>query len=187
MLRKLLNLLRWPAAALGALLLYLGVLPLFHNFHAVVEGEVYRAAQPSAVDILHYASHQNIRSILNLRGENVGKTWYDDELAEAKKDGIQLINFRMSMKRELSREEAENLIRIMREAPKPLLIHCRAGADRTGLAAALYVAAIAKQGEWAAERQLWINYGHVPLWFTDAFAMNRSFEKLEAYLGFWDS
>jgi hypothetical protein len=49
------------------------------------------------------------------------------------------------------------------------------------------MAAIAKKGEWAAERQLWIHYGHLPLWINESFAMNRTFERMEPYLGFYDS
>ncbi len=76
----------------------------------------------------------------------------------------------------------------MRDAPKPLLIHCLAGADRTGLASALYVAGVEGRGELAAEWQLSIAYGHVgvPV-LSRAWAMNQTWEKMEAWLGFPDS
>jgi hypothetical protein len=65
--------------------------------------------------------------------------------------------------------------------------HNRPWLRRTGLAAALYFAAVAKRSEWASERQLWPIYGHLPLRFIDAYAMNRTFESLEPYLGFGNS
>ena len=157
------------------------------NFHTVVEGELYRSAQLQSGDIAAYQQQYHIKSIINLRGENTGAEWYDTEVKEAAQAGVTHLNFRMSSKRELSQEQAAQLIAMMHDAPKPLLIHCRAGSDRTGLASALYVAAVSKGGEEAAERQLWLYYGHLPLFFTSAYAMNRSFENLEAYLGFGDS
>ncbi|MFD2031462.1 tyrosine-protein phosphatase [Ancylobacter dichloromethanicus] len=49
----------------------------------------------------------------------------------------------------------------MKDAKKPILIHCQAGADRSGLASALYLAAIKKNSaEAEAEAQLSIRYGH---------------------------
>jgi len=104
--------------------------------------------------------------------------------------GIKHINFRMKAARELTNEQAFELIEVMRKAPKPLLIHCRAGADRTGLAAALYVAAISKGGEDAAEEQLSLRYGHLPafpFFWTEAQAMYRTFERMEPLLGYPDS
>lgn len=159
-------------AALIGIQIYLG------NDHAVIEGELYRAAQPTPRDIERYARDYGIKSILNLRGENVGSPWYDAEAASAKTLGITHLNFRMKASRELTDAQAKALIEMMRTAPKPLLIHCRSGSDRTGLAAALYLAAIRHEDEPQASQQLSLRYGHVPLWFTDAYAMDRSFARL---------
>ena len=127
--------------------------------------------------------HPGIRTIINLRGDNSGHHWYDTEIAEAKALNIGHIDFHMSSARELTQAQAAQLVEIMRNAPKPILIHCQAGADRTGLASALYLAAIAKTNEATAEGQMSIIYGHLPFSFTRAYAMDRTFEKLEPWLG----
>lgn len=99
--------------------------------------------------------------------------------------GIAHIDFAMSAAHELNDAEARQLIKTMRDAPKPLLIHCMSGADRTGLAAALYVAAIAKGSEGAAEWQLSPRYGHIGLpWISRAYPMDETWERLEYALGF---
>lgn len=165
----------------------LGILQLLGNKHEVVPGQFYRSAQLGPAELQSYVQAHHIHTVLNLRGDNTGAPWYDDELAASKALGVEHLDFRMSASHVLKKDEALSLIALMRDAPKPLLIHCRSGADRTGLASALYVAAIAKQAEWRAEKQLWITYGHIPLWFIGAYAMNDTFESLEPYLGFQDS
>ncbi|AYG68156.1 MULTISPECIES: dual specificity protein phosphatase family protein [unclassified Rhizobium] len=154
------------------------------NFHPVIAGELYRSSQPSAATIAELQKQYGIKTIINLRGDNSGRHWYDKEVAEAKQLNINHIDFHMSSGRELTQQQAAQLIEIMRDAPKPLLIHCQAGADRTGLASALYLAAIAKTNEATAENQMSIFYGHLSFSFTRAYAMDRTFEKLEPWLGF---
>ena len=53
------------------------------------------------------------------------------------------------------------LISHMQTMPKPVLIHCKSGADRTGLAAALYLLVIEGQPIEVAKRQLSFRYIHV--------------------------
>ena len=53
-------------------------------------------------------------------------------VAQARQLDINHIDFKMSQQGTSS--QAEQLVAIMRDAPKPLLIRCQAGADRTGLA-----------------------------------------------------
>jgi protein tyrosine/serine phosphatase len=170
--------------AVGA---YAGTVAYHGNFATVVEGQVYRSAQPSNSLINKVALRYGIKTIINLRGANPGEHWYDKEVADAKAHGIGHIDFRMSAKRELTRDQAQQLIELMANAPKPILIHCTSGADRTGLAAALYVASIAKQGEQAAENQLSLRFGHLSLPFIPEYAMDVTWEKLEPWLGFTES
>lgn len=153
------------------------------NFHPVIAGELYRSSQPSAATIAELQKQYGIKTIINLRGDNSGHHWYDKEVAEAKQLDINHIDFRMSSNKELTQAQAAQLVEIMRDAPKPILIHCQAGADRTGLASALYLAAIAKTDEATAAGQMSIIYGHLSLSFARAYAMDRTFEKLEPWLG----
>lgn len=184
--------LRIPAlSALGAVVVvgaYVGMLQLGGNFHTVVAGEAYRSAQPTAAEITRYRAEFGIRTIVNLRGPKTGRPWYDQEVSAARQLGIAHVDFRMSSSSDFSQERAAELVQILRSVDKPILIHCRSGADRTSLAAALYIAAIAHGGEEAAEGQISIRFGHfgIPL-LSPAYAMDRSWENLERWLGFSNS
>jgi protein tyrosine/serine phosphatase len=157
------------------------------NFHPVIAGELYRSSQPSASKIALLQKQYGIRTIINLRGDNSGHGWYDAEIAQAKLLDITHIDFRMSSRHELTQAQAAQLVQLMRDAPKPLLIHCQAGADRTGLATALYLAAIGKTSERVAENQMSIFYGHFGLPISAAYPMDATFEKLEPWLGLSNS
>ena len=175
------------ASIVPALFLWQGYLQITGNFHEVVAGEYYRSAQPKPGLITKVVAEHHIRSILNLRGDHPGAPWYEQEQQEALAAGVKLINFRMSSGDHMTTDEGLRLIEVMRHAPKPMMVHCMAGADRTGLATALYLAAIKKDTEWNSEMQLSAIYGHVPLFFTKSFAMNETFEDMEPLLGYFDS
>ncbi len=143
------------------------------NVHEVVPGKVFRSAQLGRERLTQLIDQHGIRSVLNLRGASPGEAWYDDERATAHQNNVEHIDFALSSKREVPPEQADELIRIMRAAPKPLLIHCWAGADRTGLASALYLYALDDKSAEEAARALAMKYHHFS--FTSAGAMDRSF------------
>ncbi|MEG1451749.1 dual specificity protein phosphatase family protein [Brevundimonas sp.] len=172
------------AAATLLTLGYLQGLQISGNFHPVVDGKAYRSAQPRGDDLDRYQAAYGIKTIINLRGQSDGSKWYDEEVAASERLGITHVNFRMSANRELSREDAEALVRVLDAAEKPVLIHCKAGSDRSGLASALYIAAVERGSEQAAERQISLKYGHISLPVSSTFAMDSTFEFLEPWLGY---
>lgn len=169
------------AAVIGV---YLLGIQLTGNFGTVVAGEVYRSNQPTPARLESYEKTHGIRSVINLRGDSEGEDWYEKELASSKALNIVHYDFPMSDREELSAERASQLVALMEKAAKPMLIHCKAGADRTGLASALYLAKIAGSSEHDAEAQISIRYGHISIPVSPSYAMDRTFEKLESWLGF---
>ncbi|QYA07195.1 dual specificity protein phosphatase family protein [Agrobacterium larrymoorei] len=162
---------------------HMGINQLTGNFHEVLPGELYRSAQPSGADVNEYAKAKGIKTIINLRDEK-REAWYEAESNAAKKSGVQLVDFPISSARELSEKDAELLVRVMKDAEKPILIHCEHGANRTGLASAIYVGAVAKKSEAAAEFQLSPFYGHIPIPGIGRYAMYSSWDKFEETIGF---
>lgn len=166
-------------AVVGA---HMGINQLIGNFHEVLPGELYRSAQPDGQDIAYYAREKGIKTIINLRDEDRDE-WQAMEHKATSQAGIQLIEFPMSSAKELPRDKAEKLAELMRTAQKPVLIHCEHGANRTGLASAIYVAAVANKGEAAAEFQLSPYYGHIPIKGIGRYAMYSSWDKFEETIG----
>lgn len=180
-IRPILRALRYPVIALLAYGLYVVALQATGNYHEVVQGELYRSAQPTNAELARYATRDGIRSVLNLRGEHKGEAWYDDEVRISNENHVKHLDYKMGARRELTKEEALKLIRMMKGAPKPLLVHCRSGADRSGLVAALYMVAVKKLPEEEAASQLSLRYGHV--WFAKERAMDQSLKTLVPALG----
>jgi protein tyrosine/serine phosphatase len=175
-------------AAIGAMIaVYACVLIGQGNFHEVVAGELYRSGQPRGDDIDRYVRNYGIKSVLNLRGANLDKPWYREEMAAVSRNGLVHADLALKANRALDDASVAALLSLFSTLPKPLLIHCEGGADRTGLAAALYLASIKHATEWSAELQLSILYGHIGLPLTHGWAMSTTFERLEPRLGYPDS
>lgn len=155
--------------------LYWGVIQSQGNFHAVKEGSVYRSAQLTEDELSTVARDHRIRSILNLRGAHPGQPWYDDEVTVSHKFGIAHYDYVLSARRLVTGARIIELLEIIRDAPKPLLIHCKAGADRTGLVSALYLFADERVSADQADRQLSMVYGHFPYLTSRTRAMDDSF------------
>lgn len=173
------------ALAVGGYASYAGILQAMGNFHVVEEGVLYRSSQPTTEQIISYHEQYGIKSIINLRGENAGRAWYDAETRTAQSLGIKHINFRMSSRQILTQDKALALIEVLKTAPKPVLVHCYGGADRSGLASALFLAAVANKGEEESEDQISFRFGHLSIPFlSSAYAMDQTFENMEPWLGY---
>jgi hypothetical protein len=69
----------------------------------------------------------------------------------------------LSATRRPTRRDLLTLIDTLNSCPYPLLIHCKSGADRTGLASALYRMIRLGQTPSEAEQAFSIEFGHVPV------------------------
>jgi protein tyrosine/serine phosphatase len=149
---------------------------LYGNFHKV-DKDVYRSAQLFSYNLPYYLEKYQIKSILNLRKirKEKNKNWYKDEVAIAKKMGVVRYDYAISDRREATIEQMDKIVSIIKAAPKPLLIHCKAGADRTSLVSALYLYAIKQDKD--ALKEISIIYGHFPWLGSKTVAMDKSFEK----------
>jgi protein tyrosine/serine phosphatase len=145
------------------------------NFHEVAKDTVYRSAQLSAVELSDAIRQHGIKSVLNLRGENTGKSWYDEEVAVCKRTGVAHYDIPLSAGRDVSAARMDEIVSILKQAPKPLLIHCKSGADRAAFGSALYEFAVEGRAPKDADNELTIWYGHIPMITPHVAAMDRSY------------
>lgn len=75
---------------------YLRTLQLTGNFNIVVAGEFYRSGQLTPSQIAECAKTYGIKTIINLRGDKSGRSWYDAEVTEANRLSIVHLDFAIS-------------------------------------------------------------------------------------------
>jgi protein tyrosine phosphatase (PTP) superfamily phosphohydrolase (DUF442 family) len=141
--------------------------PLFEkNLGVVDDGLVIRSAQPTS-QLADWARRYGLKSVLNLRGGGPGDWWYGNEIKTAKQSAVAYYDLPLSATRRPTRRELLQLIDLLDRCRYPLLIHCKSGADRTGLASALY--RMVRRGEppQSALTSFSIEFGHVPFFGTE--------------------
>lgn len=154
---------------------YCGIIRYLGNIHVVEEGELYRSAQLDKEQFEQTIERYQIKSILNLRGDSPGEDWYDEEIAVSKTLDVKHFDYGIWASGIATPKQINDILKIVRAAPKPLLIHCNGGADRSGLVAALYLAEIEKRPVDEAAGQLSLIYGHFPYLTSKTGAMDKSF------------
>ena len=135
-----------------------GVLRTFWtNFHEIEPG-VYRSNHPTPARMRNYANN-GVNTIVNLRGASMAP-YYQLEKNLCDELGFSLINLPMQANRAPSKETCLRLLDVFDTAEKPLIIHCKSGADRTSIAAALYKLHVGKPIE-EAQSQFSLRYIHL--------------------------
>ena len=147
------------------------------NFDVVEAGVAYRSGQLWPDELETIVRQSGIRSIVSLSPPEPDQPWYRGEVAISAARNITRYEMPLSPRKELTSAELCQLLTLLKEAPKPLLIHSRNGADSTGLAAAIFKYAIASRPVEEAKSQLSVRYGHFPFLVSGTGAMDASFER----------
>ncbi|MCC2666844.1 MAG: tyrosine protein phosphatase [Gammaproteobacteria bacterium] len=119
-----------------AFILSVAWLFLANNIHVVIPHQVYRSAQLTPGSLAYLIQREGIKTVINLRGANQ-KEWYDNEVVVTQKLGVKQYDLPMSAYRVTSAQNLSQLVNLLETAPRPILVHCEGGSDRTGLASAL--------------------------------------------------
>ncbi|SFR14814.1 tyrosine-protein phosphatase [Poseidonocella sedimentorum] len=128
------------------------------NFDKIADG-VYRSNQPGHAR-LQRMKDMGIRTILNLRGEDEFAHYlFEKESCDAL--GLDMIDISLHARKARRGERYLEVIEALRSAPRPMLIHCKSGADRAGFAAVLYKLAVEGAPISEARKQLGLRYLHI--------------------------
>lgn len=135
-----------------------GILRLLHlNLHRVDE-RLWRSAQPSPRDIAVLA-RAGLRTIVNLRGGRSHGAWQLEKEA-AERHGIRIVDLVLRSRAAPDRETLLALPAFLAGLDGPILAHCKSGADRAGLFAALYLLVVRGVDASTAMRELTLRKGH---------------------------
>ena len=152
-----------PAARVAAwanmLLMDHGVFRLAYlNRHPVGVGRLWRSAQPSPLDLARF-HREGVKTIVSLRGGREHGSWPLQREA-CERHGLTLVEFVLRSREAPERETILGARDFFAGLDYPAVMHCKSGADRAGLAAALYL--ILHEGRPVAEAagQLSARYGH---------------------------
>jgi protein tyrosine/serine phosphatase len=179
------RLLRWGTRGLvlvlvGAGTWWLGNILVGSNLHTVIPGRVYRSAQPTEASLERCVRNYGIRTVVNLRGCGNPLPWYLAEGRTAQRLGLGLEDVSFSAIHLPAPGELRELLDVLDHAEYPLLLHCRHGSDRTGLAAAVVLLLQDGVPYARARRELGLYYGHLS--FGRTGLLDSFFEMYEEWL-----
>ena len=134
------------------------------NLDLIAPG-VWRANQPSQGRLKQYFRNLGLKSVVNLRGAP-DQGFYLFEVEACRDLGLTLHDVALSARRAPPRAVLIEVLDLLQTVQKPVLIHCKSGADRTGLVAALYLLTVEHQTLAQARRHLSLRYLHVKASYT---------------------
>src|SRR5436190_8212218 len=140
------------------------VLDVLYNFHWVVPGEAARMAQAHFGGLDGVLKRHGLKSLINLRGNNPDIGWWRREREVCRRAGATHIDAMLDSRKLPTQAMLADLFDAFDAAPRPFVVKCSGGQDRTSLAAALYILHRAGWGAMdAAEMQFarW-PYLHLP-------------------------
>lgn len=135
-----------------------GIFRLIYPNRGRVAPELWRSSQPSPGQVAWFAKAGG-KTIVNLRGGREHGSWPLERDA-CRRHHITLADFVLRSREAPERETMLNLAAFLEGLEYPVLVHCKSGADRAGLFAALFM--ILRHGKSVAEarQELSPRYGH---------------------------
>ncbi len=175
--------------ALLAFLCYIGVLG--GNVREVDPGRFYRSSQltgrgyesltarVAGRSLASVIAANHIKTLLNLRGGSWKDERYREEVEICKANGVDHIDDTFSARSLPPPEAMLKMLDVFDHAKYPILVHCQAGSDRTGLVSTAYANICMNEPlDTAEDRELTWRYGHFS--FSNTWPMNEFFDLYRA-------
>ena len=118
-----------------------------------------RASQAYAGFLAAFLTARGIRAVINLRGSNPGYRWWRYETDVCARLGIVHCDAKLNSRQLPTRAMLLDLLGAFETAPRPFLLKCSGGQDRTSFAAALY---LLNAGGWNAMSQAGAQFARWP-------------------------
>ena len=123
------------------------LLDKLYNFHWIREGEAARSSQAHFGGLKRFMLRHGLKAIVNLRGENSDLSWWRFERRVCAAIGARHFDTMLDSRKPPTRAMLVRLVDVLEGSPRPLLLKCSGGQDRTGLGSALFL--IMRDG-WSA-------------------------------------
>jgi hypothetical protein len=115
------------------------LLNTIYNFHWITRGEIARSAQAHFRGLSVMLASQKIRGLVNLRGHNPDYGWWRYETRICEKLGVAHFDAMLDSRKLPTRAMLTDLFAAFDKTPRPFLVKCSGGQDRSSFAAALYL------------------------------------------------
>lgn len=132
----------------------------WRNWGVVAPGRLYRSNHPSPWQLRDAARRFGLRTVINLRGERLDCGSDALSRAEAHRLGLAHIDAPFESRGAPHRDRILRLAGILSGMAEPALLHCKSGADRTGLAAGIFLLLEGGTSAQALDQLHW-RHGHV--------------------------
>jgi hypothetical protein len=132
---------------------------ILYNFHWVAPGACARMAQAWAGGVGPFLEKRGIAALINLRGRNDDLSWWKNETKAVDMRGIAHLDAMLDSRRLPTGPMLVRLIEAFDSAPRPFVLKCSGGQDRTSFAAALY---LIHRGGWGAMNEARAQYARYP-------------------------
>jgi protein tyrosine/serine phosphatase len=131
------------------------------NFHKIEDG-VYRSAQMNPYSLKNYIKKYDLKLIISFRKDSLTSPLSLFERELCKEMNVDFQHISLSSRKIPTKEKLLELKNTFTNIKKPMLMHCKAGADRTSLAAVLYLYFNGYDLKKAMKEQLgFLKYGHI--------------------------
>ena len=150
-----------------------GIFRIFWRSWGKLPGLMYRSNQPYPFQLKKDLTNLKIKSVINLRGERDCSSYYL-ESSFCKKNHIKLYNYPISSREIPSKEKILGFFHLLDNIKYPCVMHCKSGADRAGLAAALYL--IYKNHSTVKEAKKQLTFKHLHIRYAKTGILDHFFE-----------
>ena len=178
------------SAWLNSLLVDHAVLRIsWRNWSVVEPGRLYRSNHPLPWQLEQAQRRYGLRSVINLRGHR--QDCGSDALGRARAGELGLVHADAPFESRGAphKDRILRLAKLFAELPEPVLIHCKSGADRTGLVAGIWLLLQGRPVPASLDQLHW-RFGHVAASRTgvlDAFFLDyAAFQKAQGPKPFLD-
>jgi hypothetical protein len=134
-------------------------LEVLYNFHWVQEGTLARSAQGFLGGLHFILKRRGIRGLVNVRGAHPNYRWWRAEVRHTGRLGIVRFDAKLDSRQLPTRDMLVALVDAFEKAPRPVLVKCSGGQDRTSFAASIF---ILMNGGWGAMGEAMKQFSRFP-------------------------